>query len=217
MQNNHWDNALRGLTPLFVSNGTLDYNYYDKTLFNGLNEYRFFDIRNLRQFSQNVRSKFVDSMYHVILNTDESRGSLQYFQYVDYDGKRVISNKEGTNTELDGDYAMVNFYLSATSALPEGTEVYVYGEFTDWKLKPEFKMDYNASRLRYNVEIPLKQGRFEYSYAVVNADTKMPDESVIEGNHSQTENEYMILVYTRNFQYGYDELIGANKIVSNAP
>lgn len=54
LQNHRWSNALFGLTPLFASNNKLDYSYMDKTLFNGGNEFRFFDIRNLRQFSQNV-------------------------------------------------------------------------------------------------------------------------------------------------------------------
>lgn len=41
-----------------------------------------------------------------------------------------------------------------------------------------------------------------------------PDETIIEGNHFQTENEYLIMVYTRNLMYNYDELIGAKKISS---
>jgi hypothetical protein len=59
LQNNRWDNALRDVMPQFASNGKLDYNYFDKTLFSGGNEFRFFDIRNLRQFSQNVRTKYL--------------------------------------------------------------------------------------------------------------------------------------------------------------
>jgi hypothetical protein len=216
LQNHRWENALFGLTPLFASNNKLDYSYVDKTLFNGGNEFRFFDTRNLRQFSQNVRSKRTDSVWHVLLNIDESRASNQYFQYADYNGKQLIFNKEGNNSELDGDYAYTTFFLSGLSGVPSDKDVYVIGEFTDWRCLPEYKMYYNRNRQRYDLEIPLKQGRYEYAYAVKDESGK-PDDVSIEGSHFQTENEYLILVYTRNLQYNYDELIGARRINSVSP
>jgi hypothetical protein len=217
LQNNRWDNALRDINPQFASNGKLDYNYFDKTLFSGGNEFRFFDIRNLRQFSQNVRTKYFDSVYHCLLNTDEPRGSKQYFQYIDYNGKRIVFNKEGNNTDIDGDYALIQFQLSALANIPANTDVYVIGEFTDWKQKPEYKMTYNANRERYDLEIPLKQGRYEYMYSLLNNESQKPDESTFEGSHSNTENEYLILVYNHNLQFNYDELIGSTIFSSGRP
>jgi hypothetical protein len=216
MQNSRWDNAITGLTPQFMSNNKLDYSYLDKTLFNGGNEFRFFDIRQLRQFSTNVRSKRTDTVVHVILNIEESRGASQYFNYLDYNGKRIVQNKEGINTDLDGDYAYVNFYLSSTMGVPPDAEVYVFGEFTDWRLVPEYKMYFNKSRQRYDLEVPLKQGRYEYCYAIKN-EKGVADETSLEGNHFQTENEYVVLVYTKNLQFHYDELIGVRKFSTTAP
>jgi hypothetical protein len=217
LQNNRWDNALRDVMPQFASNGKLDYNYFDKTLFSGGNEFRFFDIRNLRQFSQNVRTKYFDSVYHCLLNTDEPRGRKQYFQNIDYNGKRLVFNKEGNNTDIDGDYALIQFQLSALANIPANTDVYVIGEFTDWKQKPEYKMTYNANRERYDLEIPLKQGRYEYMYSLLNNESQKPDESIFEGSHSNTENEYLILVYNHNLQFNYDELIGSTIFSSGRP
>jgi hypothetical protein len=110
---------------------------------------------------------------------------------------------------LDGDYASIQFQLSATDALPTGSEVYVIGEFTDWKLKPEYKMNFNENRARFDLDVMLKQGRYEYVYAIYDNETMQPDESIFEGNHANTENEYMILVYNKNLQFNYDELIGS--------
>jgi hypothetical protein len=70
-------------------------------------------------------------------------------------------------------------------------------------------MTFNENRARYDLEIPLKQGRYEYAFSLLNNDTQKPDESFFEGNHANTENEYMILVYNRNLQFNYDELIGS--------
>lgn len=216
MQNGRWDNAVRNIKPQFIRDNVLDYQNFDQTVFNGGNEFRFFDFRNIRQVSPNVRTKTFDSLYHIILNFDESRGSKQYFQYVDNNGKRVIDNREGNNSDVDGDYAWVNFYLQSMNQVPDG-DVYVFGEFTDWKLLPEYKMSYNKNRARYDLEVLLKQGRYEYVYAVQDPQLAVPNEFIFEGSSANTENEYLILVYHKNIQFKYDELIGARKFSTNAP
>jgi hypothetical protein len=210
-QNGRWDNAIRGLKPQFIADNVLQYNSFDQAIFPGGNEFRFFDFRSLRTLSPNVRSKTFDSVYHVILNYDESRGSKQYFQYLDNNGRRVLANREGINSDIDGDYAWVNFYLISMSPVQEG-DVYVLGEFTDWKLLPKYKMYYNKNRGRYDLEAQLKQGRYEYIYAVKNETTGQPDEVSLEGSSSNTENEYLILVYHKNIQFKYDELVGVRKL-----
>ena len=214
-QNGRWDNAQSGMKPQFISDNVLQYNTFDATVFSGGNEFRFFDFRSLRTLSPNVRSKTFDSVYHVILNPDESRGSKQYFQYIDNNGRRILGNREGTNFNLDGDYAWVNFYLMSMTPIQDA-EVYVLGEFTDWKLLPQYQMRYNKSRGRYDLETQLKQGRYEYIYAIKNSDGK-PDEMLFEGSSANTENEYLILVYHKNIQFKYDELIGARKFSTIAP
>jgi hypothetical protein len=213
MQNGRWDNAQTGMKPQFIRDNVLEYNSFDAALFSGGNEFRFFDFRSLRTLSPNVRSKTFDSLYHVILNPDESRGSKQYFQYIDNNGRRVLGNKEGTDFNRDGDYAWVNFYLYSLTAAPEG-DVYAFGEFSDWKLLPQYKMTYNSNRNRYDLETMLKQGRYEYIYAVKNEETGQPDEVSFEGSSANTENEYLILVYHKNIQFKYDELIGARKFTT---
>ncbi|MCU0422297.1 MAG: DUF5103 domain-containing protein [Bacteroidia bacterium] len=205
MQNYRWDNAITGLKPLFIRDNTLDYNYFDQTTFPGGNEYRFFDTRSLRQLSQNVRTKTLDTMYHCYLNYEESRGSKQYFNYLDFNGRRVIANRDGQNGDIDGDYASVTFYLLSLNQLQR--DVYVIGEFTDWKLLPEYKMFYNKSRLRYEMDALLKQGRYEYKYTTMDAEGK-PDEVELEGSHAGTENEYVIFIYHKHIQFKYDELVG---------
>ena len=62
------------------------------------------------------------------------------------------------------------------------------------------------------MEAQLKQGRYEYIYAVKNETTGEPDEVSLEGSSSNTENEYLILVYHKNIQFKYDELVGVRKL-----
>ena len=53
-QNRRWDNAINNLKPLIIRSTELIYNFEDKNLFDGNNEYRFFETRNLRYQSMNI-------------------------------------------------------------------------------------------------------------------------------------------------------------------
>jgi hypothetical protein len=213
MQNGRWDNAKTDIKPQFIRDQVLEYNNLEQTLFPGGNEFRYFDFRSLRQVSPNVRSKTMDSIYHVFLNYDESRGANQYLQYIDNNGRRILGNRDGVDYRFDGDYADVNFYLLSMNPIDEG-DVYVFGEFTDWKLLPEYKMYYNKNRSRYDLNVLLKQGRYEYLYAIRKSGSIVPEETKLEGSFSNTENEYLILVYHKHIQYKYDELIGVRKFAT---
>lgn len=203
LQNCRWDNAITGLKPLFVSGNQLNYNYEDGNLFNGGNEFRFFDTRSLRFFSQNIEKKYFDQVTQCVLKPDESRAKAAYFQYLDFNGKRVLENKDGTT---DGDYARMYFRLMLPDSFAE--PVYVFGEFSDWQPREAFRMTYDPLLKMYTCNALLKQGYYNYAYGVLTASGKL-DETLIEGNHMETRNDYNILVYHRNLIFDYDELVGA--------
>jgi hypothetical protein len=212
LQNNRLDNAITDLKPQFMTNEVLQYNYEQGNLFEGGNEFRWFDIRSLRGVSPNVRSKTRDTVYHCLLSIDESRASKVYMNWIDFNGRRVIDNKDLGNSDVTGDYAWVNFYLSSMSKMAEG-DVYLFGEFTDWQIQEQYKMRYNKSKMRYETDLLLKQGRYEYIYVVPDENNK-PNETPLEGAHFETENDYLIMVYHRNQQFNFDELIGMSMVNS---
>ncbi|MCB9252741.1 MAG: DUF5103 domain-containing protein [Flavobacteriales bacterium] len=206
LQNYNWSNAITDLKPKFVNNGTLIYNHEEGNLFPGGNEFRYFDIRSLRFFSLNVQKKFIDSIKNAVLKPDETRAHLGYYNQLDYNGKRAIQNKDGTQIVEDGDYALVHFYLRSDHEIhPEG--VYIFGELSDWKLKEKYRMDYLPDKNCYYKAIKLKQSYYNYEY-VTKGDEGQADHTFTEGDHFETENDYDIFLYHKNQQYGYDELIG---------
>lgn len=208
LQNNSWTNAIYGLKPLFVNGNVLTFNYEDKNLFPGGNEFRFFDIRSLRFFSNQVVKKYFDSLQNVVLKPDELRGGLNYVRWVDYNGKRVIENSDGVNIVEDGDYALVHFYLKSDDKTDLG-DIYVYGELTDWQAKEQFKMKYWPDFGMYSCSALLKQSYYNYLYVLKDKEGNIVYDKT-EGNHQETENDYTILVYHKNVFYGYDELIGVH-------
>ena len=77
-------------------------------------------------------------------------------------------------------------------------------------------MTYNPQTKAYEKDLLLKQGGYNYLYAVVpygsnstalnkNNNTKVME--TVEGNAWETENEYAIYVYHRPFGCRYDKLI----------
>ena len=115
---------------------------------------------------------------------------------------------------LRTDYGLVLFALDKNVPFYDA-DVYLFGKLTDWKIQEKFKMAYSEKLEVYAVDVLLKQGYYNYNYAIVKKGTSKADLKELEGNWFETENEYTILVYYRPFGARYDQLVGAITINSN--
>src|SRR5574343_57741 len=206
MQNLRWDNAIFDLKPRFVNGKILDYNYETGNVFLGGNEFRYFDIRNLRFLSFNVRNKYMEgNLKHAVLYRDATRVSQTYLQTIDFNGKMVVDNRDNAlKGEIESDYAAVHFSYVSDKL---DKDVYVFGELSDWQMKDEFKMEWNEKSQEYEKTIMLKQAYYNYYFVTPDA-KNAADLQQTEGNHSNTENDYHIMVYNKNQFMQYDELLG---------
>jgi len=210
LQNGRPDRAKMNLKPDFVGNGKLDYNSLsDKTLFPGGNEFRFFDIKTVRQKRQNVRAiEFFTGNYHAFLLPSEDREFKQYFSSDDFNGKYWIAIEESVTPDRDADYVYVYFTLPVSSEI-RGGSLYVAGAFTDWSYGPHNRMTYSLSKGCYEAVILLKQGWYNFEYVFVADESGQPSGVQFEGSHYETENDYFILTYFRDPAQRYDRLTGA--------
>ena len=209
IQNGRWDNALGPIKPYITRGDNLVFDYQDQIVFPAGKEFRFFDIRSFDYRGEFVKS-IVDkpTYYEVTLRTDESRYDRPVIFRPEADGRFVIDNQNANQTLLQCDYAAVLFSLKQTLPLDDA-DVYVFGELTDWQLKPEFRMQHDAAAQVYWVDTWLKQGHYDYQYVVVDRNTGKPDLDGFEGNWYATGNQYTILIYFRPFGARYDRLMGA--------
>ncbi len=213
LQNQRWDNAITTLKPQFLRNNQLVYNYNKESTFAGGNEFRFFDIKNMRTLTLNMRRVDIDSVFTVYLKEDASRAISEYSTYPDINGQFVIRRLDATNSSSEADYVYVDFQLRYPQPLTEG-DVYVFGKHTDWKLLPEYRLKYDPSRKAYHSKLLLKQGYYNFMYAVYNPSKQSADVTTVEGSHWETENSYQILVYNREIGQRYDRLIGFGELSS---
>ena len=91
-------------------------------------------------------------------------------------------------------------------------EIYLFGALTDWRLEPEFALQYDEVSGGYAIDLILKQAWYNYMYLV--KDERLTPH-YLEGSHSDTENLYEILVYHRTPMSRGDKLVGYVNLVHN--
>lgn len=215
LQNGRWDNAIGPLKPFVTREESLVYDYQDKIVFSAGKEWRYFDIRTFEYRGDRVKT--IDQKidyYEVTLLTDQDRSEGSTGYRGDLNGRFSIENRNFNQTLFQCDYAKVLFSISQKTALDDA-DVYVFGELSDWQIKPEWKMEFSPEAGAYYVESPLlKQGFYNYEYHVVRRETGTTDPEGFEGNWHETANQYTMLVYFRTFGDRYDRLMAAVTIDS---
>jgi hypothetical protein len=217
LQNNNWQ------TSLFIDRPTISrgnyYEYSDEgvTAMPAGREFRWLDLRSLRLLSDRVqRMETVQDTTHIYAKPDASRSGQPYLFYRDLNGAYTIETMESINPFWQGDYAYVHFsYFPPGNRAYQGSDVYIFGELTNYTNEGAGKMEFNKERGAYEKTLFLKQGYYNYAYVTKSSGEKgYPDFSAAEGDYWGTENSYTVLVYYRPFGARGDELIGYTSLNS---
>lgn len=215
-QNKRWQNAITTLKPLYVRevNKVLEYTHFkQENNFKGLNEYRYFDARSVRFLGFNIaRVNVKRKLAEVWVGLDQNRANRSYLRRKDNNGGFVISHYETGKGTLESDYIMVHFSLSSQSEVWQ--DLYIVGGFCDWEAKEEYKLRYDSKTKTYQTSILLKQGIYDYAYAVKDKNTGALLMNKVEGAYQETENDYDIIVYYRPPGQRNDLVLGYRKFNS---
>lgn len=218
LQNYRWDNAIYNAKPTFYVNNRLEYNNDNDFVFGGGQEWRWVDLQSFRYQSDRVQHvNYGKTSTEVFLKPDGDRSRQPYLFYQDYDGFYFIRTTESINPYYQTDYARVRFsYVPPGNAAYTDKDLYILGQFTGGGFNDSTRMVFNPSTGRYENSFLLKQGYYTYTYVTVNQGD--PDRKAsfdqTEGNHIETENNYMILVYYRALGARADELVGITRFSS---
>lgn len=213
MQNNRWDNLQKNVSPAFIRGNTLDYNMENKFVFPGGKEWRWLDLRSLRLQSDRVeKAVYHKSATDVYVKPDYDRSNERYIYYQDLNGWYQVVTYESINPYWQGDYATVYFSYRPSNMQPvANTDVYIYGQMSDYQLNDSTKMIFNPEKGLYEKSLFLKQGYYSYTYLFAPKDQL----EVIEerdGNNFEAENSYTVFIYYKGFADRNDQLIGVAKI-----
>ncbi len=209
LQNNRWDDARSGLRPKFIRDAELVYDHPKEGLFPGGNEWRGVDLKNLRYTTLRISHYLTapEGMTEAVLLADDKREFKVYLDLPDINGKYLVKNDQVPDDPLSADYVYVDFTLPRTHQEPGG-DVYIYGAVSDFQCKKEFRCTWNDAKKAYTARILMKQGYFDHVYAFLANGATTPDLTLLEGSHYQTENDYLVLVYVRDYQLRCDRLLG---------
>jgi len=214
-QNGRWDNALYDLKPLFINGDVLDFTNQEANVFSGGNIFRWFDIKAMTFYSEFIRKIDRDSAGFEVWLKDEERKTFKVFaSQKDIKGKKFIkSDDHVTDSNIESEYVHVHFFLRYPAPLTSGN-IYIMGALTDWNFIKEAKMTYNYDKKGYEANLYLKQGYYNYQYVYLENSSKPGDETLVEGMHWETDNEYTIYVYNREQGSLYDVLVGVKQFNS---
>lgn len=171
-------------------------------LIKGGNEYRIIDLRSAQQKLSFVNTINQQNEITQIQTFPESpQGYFSYTNRNDINGGYILSNYENPYSILFADYIKCLFQLKSRP-ITEGN-VYLKGGFSNLLLSKNLQLVYNFEKGIYEKELLLKQGIYNYKF-----DGNKEVNDFLEGNYSQTENEYEILIYFQQPGTRYDALIG---------
>lgn len=203
-QNNRIDSQKSFVKPTYVQGNRLVYEFNKDLIFEAGNEYRRFESVSYRYNGLHIEStQYRRPYYYTFIAPDKIRAGKVYVYDKDQNGRFLIRNAEGQDSNTDADYFVTNFTLKADNPFLE--PIYFNGAFTNDEFNEKTLMKYDYNKNEYHGEMLLKQGAYNYQYLAKSG--KDYTESLIEGNYFQTQNQYYILVYHRPMGFQSDNLI----------
>ncbi|CAH1001823.1 hypothetical protein LEM8419_02731 [Neolewinella maritima] len=240
LQNGRWDNAVTGVQPNLLGRESVQFNYQDLIVYRGGNEFRNLDLRSIQAPRTPVASITNEgSNYAMLLAPEETRGNSVYVQYFDLNGDFVNfrSDRPVVNLadeflqenfarfglDFTGDYIEVTFVLKPRNGVPLDEDVYLFGMMTEWRLKYDYRMVWNTNINAYVGRVLIKQGFYNYYFVTDQGESGRkllrPGDRVgydrTEDSFTETENDYLSLLYYRPLGGRYDRLVGTTLTNSN--
>nr|WP_299341483.1 DUF5103 domain-containing protein [Allomuricauda sp.] len=212
IQNHFWPTALYNIKPQFTVGTELVYRYDKETSFFGGNEFLNFDTKDLRTTSFAISRIELEDVYHHYLFTNGFRYDQDYTYFPDINGDFVIRTFQGQDEAREAEYTKVHFSLPYSNEIGLDN-VYVIGKFNNYTIEEENRMEFNEESGKMELSLLMKQGFYNYKYIIEREDGTI-DLNYVSGNFHFTENNYLILVYYRDFGEIYDSIIGIGSINS---
>lgn len=210
LQNGVWNTAITNIRPQYTIANELIYKYDKETSFFGSNEFLYLETKDIRSSNNTVSHVSAGEIYNTHLYPHLARATQSYTYYPDINGGFVPTVYNRNKSNIEADYSWVYFTMKAPNYFGKDA-VYINGMFNNYALTDEFKMDYDEKEGVYTKALLVKQGFTNYQYVLANNRKQVNQKDAIDGNFSETENDYYVLAYYRGATDRYDRIIGIGK------
>lgn len=204
------DDATRRVLPVptRVNGNTLLYEHTPGLIYDAGNEYRRFESVSNSFPGMNVDSlHYGGSNYHVWLKADTPKDDREYSYDSTQHGRFIVREWNATDSNIGADYITVHFRLEMPP-IQDG-EVYVDGEMTYGEFGENNRMYYDSEARAYLLDMPLKQGAYNYRYIVKKGDGSVYN---LDGDKYETSNQYVVSLWERRVRDRADRLLGVEII-----
>lgn len=193
-------------------NNEVQYHKNDgNNLFLGGSEFEFFDTKNVNFKSWGVSDiEYNNGKYNFVLNTYEPINNSYTFQE-DLNGQYYIKNDKAFNRELESDYVSIKLRLKYDPFTND--KIYVYGNFNGFAYNKQNQMKLNKDLGVWETLIDLKQGLYNYQFVVKDKNGNIKE--FPSGSWYNTENDYLITVYT-TLPQNFGERLVMYRIINSA-
>ncbi|MFN2440627.1 MAG: DUF5103 domain-containing protein, partial [Chitinophagaceae bacterium] len=166
LQNHNWLTALAVERPTIYRGNYYEYSDESITAMPAGKEWRWIDLRSYRLKSDRMEDiNTRGDTTKVYVKREGSRNGQVYVYYRDVNGHYIIETLENINPFWQGEYGSVHFtYQPPGNRAFEGSDVYIFGEFTNYAKDETGKMEFNAEKGVYEKTVFLKQGFYNYNY-----------------------------------------------------
>lgn len=201
----------KDLKPDQIHPDRLVYEHDNNLVFEGGNEYRRFEITSIKHAGLGVdRIEYFTPYYNAELFESKPRTKGYAFDR-DQNGHYLVHNTDYSSDELHSDYVLVHFAFPMDIPI-QNAHLHLDGDLVENRMDESSRMLYNNERNAYEKTLFLKQGSYNYTYALVHttddSQTERYSARQTEGSYWQTENEYHVYVYYKPIGGKYDQLIG---------
>lgn len=212
VQNHFWPTALYNIKPQFTVGTELVYRYDQETSFHAGNEFLNFDTKDLRATNFAISRIELGTVYDHYLFTDEFRRNRPYTYFPDINGDFTVRTLQGEDAAREAEYTKVHFSIPYSNEIGLDS-VYIIGKFNNYDIGEANRMELNGKEGKMELSLLMKQGFYNYKYVIERQDGSI-DLNYISGNHHFAENNYLILVYYRDFGDLHDSIIGIGAVNS---
>ena len=199
LQNGRWKNGKTDFQPTYIApNNVLVYDYSSgENEFPGGGEWEAFETKDLRVNGYNVQTNIrVEDENHIYLYPSQNEMNLAYTSRSDLNGASLIASELFEDDDLTSDYTYVHFELNSPE-LPNKVFLECGNEWNTPAL-----CEYSAIKKAYQTTLYLKQGVYNYRFRIEPSNSN-EEINFAEGNHSATENNYQLLVYYYDRNFGF--------------
>jgi len=125
-----------------------------------------------------------------------------------------LSNLSGFDSSLNARYASVHFRFDTDRDLAGDSELYLVGDFTNWALRSNFRLQYRQDSGRWHTNGIIKTGTYAYKYVVLR--NNEIDDLTLDDSFTRSRQEYHALVYYRDPNRFYYRLLQTNNFFKNS-